>query len=187
MHHAFSDMELSQRLSQGDEKAFGELYNRFWEKLFAIACNRLQDITLAEDVVHDVFESLWNNRNNIQIHALENYLATATKYMALAQVRKKAYSDRYIEQNKFLHPAESTIENAIHYRRILEMVESEINTLPEKCRIIFKYSREGQMSSKEIAETLGISPKTVDNQIHKALHHLKLKLKHLYSSFLSLL
>ncbi|SDE27016.1 RNA polymerase sigma factor [Niabella drilacis] len=185
--NACSDSELLMMLSSDNRPAFGELYNRYWEKLFALAYNRLKDIPAAEDAVHDVFESLWNNRRKAQILALENYLATAVKYTVLAQIKKRDHARKYAQEYEHRYVVHSKTESALHNRRILEIIETEINRLPEKCRLIFKYSREQGMSSREIAAALDVSPKTVDNQIYRALSHLKLRLKqHLHSLLFSI-
>jgi RNA polymerase sigma-70 factor (ECF subfamily) len=67
---------------------------------------------------------------------------------------------------------------------MLKLVNEEVNQLPEKCRIVFRYSRQNGMSSREIASALGISPKTVDNHLNKAITHLRHKMKHLINTFL---
>ena len=161
--------------------AFTEIYNRFWKKIFAVAYNRLQEAETAEDIVHDVFTSLWANRNKVEIDALENYLATAAKYMVLAKIKKKE-RQRLYSASLQAPVIEMTIENALHYKRILEIVKNEVEKLPEKCRLIFKYSRNEGKPVKQIAKELHLSPKTVENQLNKALKQLKLATR----SFLSL-
>ncbi len=178
----YDDKLLLELVSKNDASAFTEIYNRYWKKIFAVAYNRLQQMETAEDIVHDVFASLWANRNKIEIDALENYLATAAKYMVLAKIRK-AESQRLYTTTLQPPVIEMDIENSLHYKRILEMVDHEVEKLPEKCKLIFKYSRNEGMPVKQIAKELDISPKTVENQINKALKQLKLLTK----SFLSLL
>lgn len=171
------DNELVALLSEDNTLAFTMLYNRYWETLFAIAYNRLKDIQAAEDIVHDVFMSLWHNRHSVTPDSLKSYLAAAAKYMVFAQIRKKIYARRYQEEKALIPVPDMHPELSIHYRRILTLVQEEINSLPEKCKLIFKCSREQGMSAKEIAAQLRISPKTVDNQINKALRLLKFKMK----------
>lgn len=65
------------------------------------------------------------------------------------------------------------VENSLHYKRILMLVKTEVEKLPEKCRIIFQYSRNEGMSVKQIAKVMDISPKTVENQLNKALRQLR--------------
>ena len=88
-YQSYNNNELLDLLSKSDEFAFSEIYDRFWQKLFAIAYNRLKEIQTAEDIVHDVLVSLWANRERVTIESLENYLATAAKYMVMAKIKKK--------------------------------------------------------------------------------------------------
>lgn len=173
-------------LSTGDRDLFNELYVRYWEKLFLVANRHLKDAVAAEDVVHDVFLSLWSNRKKVAIHQMENYLVTAVKYQVLMQIKKKAYALKYsrdVTMNNYPELVPE-ISNVVHNRKILELVYKEIDLLPEKCKLIFQYSREEGMTSKEIAQILKISKKTVDNQIHKALDRLKFRFKHMLFTFL---
>ncbi len=160
-------------LSKDDEEAFTELYHRFWQKLFAIAYNRLAEVETAEDVVHDVFAGLWSNRHKIEIESLENYLATATKYLVLAKIKRKIKERSFAASIESTPVIEMTIESSVHYKQILERVHQEVEALPEKCRLIFKYSRNEGLSAKQIAGRLHLSPKTVENQLNKALSRLK--------------
>lgn len=166
--------QLLDMLSQGDEAAFTEIYTRFWKKLFAIAYNRLKDTEAAEDVVHDVFVSLWTNRENNEIQLLENYLGTAVKYMVFARIRKMQRERIYAESSRQAVIIEPSVENALHCKKILEIIKTEVEQLPEKCQLVFKYSRYEGLTTREIAEMLHISPKTVENQLSKALKQLKL-------------
>jgi len=176
-YQLYDNKSLLCLLSKSDEIAFTEIYNRFWQKLFAIAYNRLKEIQSAEDIVHDVFASLWANSKKIEIESLDNYLATATKYMVLAKIKKKE-RERIYKYASHQDPVfELPIEASLHYKRILEIVKNEVEKLPEKCRLIFKYSRNEGMPVKQIAKELSISPKTVENQLNKALKQLKLATK----------
>lgn len=160
-------------LSKDDEEAFTELYNRYWQKLFAIAYNRLAEVETAEDVVHDVFAGLWSNRHKLEIESLENYLATATKYLVLAKIKRKIKERSFADSMESTSVIEMSTESSLHYKQILERVNQEVEALPEKCRLIFKYSRNEGLSAKQIASRLHLSPKTVENQLNKALNRLK--------------
>lgn len=187
-YRLYNNNELLHLLSKSDELAFAEVYDRFWQKLFAIAYNRLKEIQTAEDIVHDVLISLWANRERIAIESLENYLATAAKYMVLAKIKKKE-RERIYNNDIASHQApifELPIESSLHYKFILQSVKEEVEKLPEKCRMIFKYSRNAGMPVKEIAKLLDIAPKTVENQLNKALKQLNLVAKN-FLCFLLLL
>jgi RNA polymerase sigma-70 factor (ECF subfamily) len=73
-----------ERLAADDAEAFNALYTHFWERLFAIAYHRLEDRAEAEDVVHDVFISLWTHRHRQEIIDIDKYLAVAVKYAELS-------------------------------------------------------------------------------------------------------
>jgi RNA polymerase sigma-70 factor (family 1) len=155
------------------ETAFKEIYAMFWKKLFSIAYSRLNEKQEAEDVVHDVFVSLWVNRDKIEIRSLEQYLATAVKYLILTKLKKKEHQRKYCQSVENSNADECVIENVVHNKHMLETVNSGIEELPEKCRLIFKCSRHDGMPVKKIAEQLSISPKTVENHLSKALKHLR--------------
>lgn len=177
-YKTFGNEILLDLLSKGDEASFTEIYNRFWKKIFVIAYNRLKETQEAENVTHDVFISLWTNRNKVKIESLENYLATAAKYIVLAKIKRKERQRLY--NTNLLHEApviELPVESYLYSRQLLEIIKKEVEKLPEKCQLIFKYSRNEGMPVKEIARELRISPKTVENQINKALKQLRLATK----------
>lgn len=183
-YQIYDNQMLLNLLAESDEFAFTELYDRYWKKLFAVAYNRLKEIQSAEDIVHDVFTSLWVNREKNQIESLENYLATATKYMVLAKIKGKVRERNYNNTFQQTPVFELPVEASLHYKRLLEIVKIEVEKLPEKCRLIFNYSRNEGMPVRQIAETLNLSPKTVENQLNKALKHLKLVTRMFLNSFL---
>ena len=164
--------ELISLISGDDKAAYNELYERYWQKLFAIAYNRLQDVQASEDVVHEVFTGIWKNRAQLKINKAENYLAVATKYAVFRQIKKIQQARDY--RNNLMPAISNSLENDLHYKMLLQLVRKEVEKLPERCRLVFNYSREAGMSVKEIASQMDISPKTVENQLTKALSHLRM-------------
>lgn len=183
----YDDNELLYLLTQNDKAAFTELYNRYWQKLYAIAYNRLKETQTAEDIVHDVLVGLWVSRDKINIDLLENYLATATKYAVLGKFRKKERERRFQNSLQQTQVIELPIEDELHCKKILEVIKNEVEHLPERCRLIFKCSREEGKPVKQIARELKLSPKTVENQLTKAIKQLRLATKSLLHSFFSFL
>ena len=173
MYASLENIVLVELLYKDDERAFTEIYYRYWQRLFAIAYNRLKETETAEDLVHDVFAGLWNNRHNIEIASLENYLATATKYLVLAKIKRKIRERSFTASIESAPVIEMSSESSAHYKQIPERVYQQVELLPEKCRLIFKYSRNEGLSAKQIANQLHVSPKTVENQLNKALNRLK--------------
>jgi RNA polymerase sigma-70 factor (family 1) len=183
----YGDNELLSLLSQDDTVAFTEIYNRFWQRLFVITFNRLQERQSAEDIIHDVFAGLWANRHHASIASLENYLATAVKYSVLTRIRKKIrerdYADEHANEAQLI-PLHA--EDPYHYKQVLNLVNQEVERLPERCKLIFKYSRQQGMRVKEIANELQLSPKTVEKQLSKAIRQLRLAARSLLQSMLTL-
>lgn len=181
-YQTYRDEDLLALLNKNDKDAFTELYNRYWTVLFGIAYNRLQQAVLAEDVVHDVFLSIWKNRYSQNILQLENYLATATKYCVLAKI-KKLQKEKTFSSRIQIAQENPQIEDSLYYKKILEIIKTEVECLPEKCKLIFKSSRMDGKPVKQIAAELNLSPKTVENQITKALKQLRLATKSILQSF----
>lgn len=177
------DVDLLKHVALGNEAAFTEIYNRYWEILFAIAYKRLRDIQFAENVVHDVLVSLWHNRERASITSLKAYLATAVKYMIIAHFKKEQRHHAYQQQMAHvLSPADNIdLEESLHYKRILDLLKEEVENLPDKCRLIFKCSREKHMPVKDIAQMLNLSSSTIENQLNKALGTLRNRLKNISS------
>ncbi|HVV06972.1 MAG TPA: RNA polymerase sigma-70 factor [Puia sp.] len=182
-YRKYTDKQLLALLSQNDEAAFSAIYDRFWQRLFVIAYNRVKDTPAAEDIVHDVFASLWANRASIDVEALENYLAVAVKYTVLTKLKKQAREKAFVQSSTDTPVIALPAEDAVQARQLRELIHSEIERLPEKCRLIFKYSREKGMPVKDIAHQLHLSPKTIENQLAKAVRHLRVAVR----SFLQVL
>ena len=138
-------------------------------------------------IVHDVLVGLWVSRDKINIDLLENYLATATKYAVLGKFRKKERERRFQNSLQQTQVIELPIEDELHCKKILEVIKNEVEHLPERCRLIFKCSREEGKPVKQIARELKLSPKTVENQLTKAIKQLRLATKSLLHSFFSFL
>lgn len=178
MHNHLNDTELFNLTKAGNEAAFTELYRRYWKRMFAMAYLRLDRRELAEDIVQDVFASLWNNREKADIQNVEAWLATAVKYGVMMLVNRRL--------SREVMPGEqgdiSFADNTIDYRFLEQHIAAEMNRLPEKCRLVFTYSREHGYSNAQIAEELNISEKAVEKHITRARKHLALSLRHLLQS-----
>lgn len=182
-----SDIDLHrclERLAADDAQAFSHLYVRYWERLFSIAFHRLADRAEAEDVVHDVFMSLWAHRHRQEISDIDRYLAVAVKYAVLARIRNQRKRTVLLQGLGLpLSLSNDGIEK-LDQKLLLERLQGEVERLPDRCRLIFKYSREAGMPVREIAEMLQISPRTVEHQLSKALRRLRFAMRSFLSVFL---
>jgi RNA polymerase sigma-70 factor (ECF subfamily) len=168
-----NDKVLLDRLTKGDENALNEIYLIYWQDLFLSAYNVLRDKAACEDIVQDLFLQLWQKREVLQITAsLRAYLFTAVRYNVFRQIRTgKVRSElfEYIEERMDVTAADHLLEE----REMNLQVARAVAALPEKCREVYKLSREEELSHKEIATKLNISTKTVENQITIALKRVR--------------
>jgi RNA polymerase sigma-70 factor (ECF subfamily) len=184
-YKTYSDDQLLRLVQADDEFAFKEIFERYWRKLYAIAYNRIQTTHSAEDIVQEVLTMLWIRRADLEINSLNNYLSTAVRYNIFHEFRKNNQRNKLEDSLKFLNQNQSTatIEEELRFKVIQQNLQSEINKLPEKCKLVFRYSRELGMSNKEIAQQLQLSGKTVEAHITRALRHLRAALKRTSSLF----
>lgn len=177
-----TDEELVGLLNRGDEAAYSEIYDRYWNVLYAMAYNRLRERQRAEDVVQDVLLGLWGNRDQ-PIGKLKHYLAVAVKYQVIAQVQRQSRQRDYeaAEGQGSGMPDAPGADERLHHKQLLRFLQHEIDSLPDKCRLVFRYSREENLTAPEIAERLGISTSTVENQLNKALGRLRKTMDRLQS------
>jgi RNA polymerase sigma-70 factor (family 1) len=170
---ALSDIQLIDRLKLDDETALSAIYKRYWEVLYASAYHVLKDRQVCEDIIQELFIKLWNNRCSTRITvSLKAYLYASIRYEVYRQIRTGAVrGDIYDDVLQRIHtPA---VYDNIEYKELTARISSVVNTLPEKCREVYKLSREECLSHKEIASQLNISTKTVENHLTKALRQLR--------------
>lgn len=173
--------EYQKKISEGNEKAFEQLYHLYYKKLIHFSENYTKSKELAEEVVEDVFIKIWANREKIvSINNLNVYLYTAVKHQSLNALSKEARRivteildlnlyDTY-EENHSPHDLLVTSE-------LMQSVQSAIDSLPPRCKLIFQLVREDQLKYKEIAEILGVSVSTIDTQVAIAVKRICASLK----------
>ncbi|MDN5286921.1 MAG: polymerase, sigma-24 subunit, subfamily [Mucilaginibacter sp.] len=163
-------------MKKGDIAAFEKIYQLYWSGLYSYAYNILRNKVICEEIVQEIFFSLWNKRDELKItHSLKAYLFTAIKFQTLNYIKsekvKKDYAASYtaFEKNFF----DNSNEENIYFSDLKNKVENEVSKLPQKCQQIYRLSRDEHQSIKNIADLLNISHKTVENQLTKALKYLR--------------
>ena len=169
------DHVLFDLICQGDQRAFSVLFDRHWKRLYHAAYRVLEDETVAKDVVQDVLISLWEKGRDRNILNIQAYLYQAVKLQCFMHLRSGAISKKHLEHINLVATTNET-EEALHAAELQSVLEEGMDTLTEKCREIFYLSRFELLPNKKIAEQLHISPKTVENQITKALRMLRLSI-----------
>ncbi len=171
-----SDEALTALLSNDDLPAFEEVYKRYWKNLYAAAYKRLKDTDEAEEIVQELFTALWIKRRDLQINALLlNYLHTAVSNRIIDHYRKILTRQKH-QQALDYTDYDNTTQETIFFNDLQQSVDAELNNLPPKCRSVYELSRKEFKSNKQIAQSLGISEKTVENHLTKAIRILRLNI-----------
>ncbi len=176
MERMLSDLELVNRLRDGDTSAYTEIYERYSGPLYLFVLKRWEDRDGAKDLVHDFFLKLWEKREELEISSnLTAYLFTAVRHAMLNQISHEKVKTRYIDSFlSFLDTVEPKgTDYLMREKEMKVIIEREIDNLNPRMREVFELSRKENLSRKEIAEALGISEETVKNHMHKALKTLK--------------
>ena len=167
-----SDDRLIALIQENDIVAFERIYNKYWSKLYLSAYNILRDRQVSEDITQEVLVNLWMKRANLQLTSLNAYLYTSVRYQVFNVIRSgKVRADLFNHLEELF--SNNGGEDILSEKDINRLLEQGIAELPEKCRQIFIMSRKEHLSTKEIAERLGIAPKTVENQLTVALNRLR--------------
>ena len=165
-------------LAQRDEAAFEQVFKTHFKRLHAYAFTILKDEVEAEEMVQQVFFKLWERNENLSLTgSVSAYLYRAVHNESLNYIKhQKVRSNHqlhvaYSMKNEVEHPAKKVMAGELEKK-----IHTALNELPEQCRTIFQMSRFDELKYREIADKLGISVKTVENQMGKALKLLREKL-----------
>jgi RNA polymerase sigma-70 factor (family 1) len=174
-----TDTELWEAIKLDDKKAFNMLFERYWSVMYTSAYNHLRDTELSANAVHDVFVNIWEKRGIFEITSVKNYLTSSARYHVYKSLKERKrstvmYVDHYNEE--VTTPDENSAENKLTRLDVENAVGEHLLKLPKRCREIFLLSRMQHMSNDEIAIQLGISKRTVENQITHALKYLRMHL-----------
>jgi RNA polymerase sigma-70 factor (family 1) len=177
MTHSFAlrpDAEVIARVRGGDERAFEELFRRYYRELCLYAARIDPSDGSAEEIVQDVFFKVWQRRDRlIEVKTLASYLYAAVHNGALNRIERDGYMSRWrrakhVEALTAPAYAPSADDDA-RSAEVSQAIEDALATLPPRCREAFLLQRREHLSVAEIARVMGIAPKTVEVQIGNAL------------------
>lgn len=170
IHHATPESELVERIKNGDERAFKEIFYRYKDKLFSYCCRFTKSETMAEEIVQDVLLKIWTTRERLNPElSFSNYLYTITRNYSL-NFLKKAASDAALRNRLFYHFDETRCEpeETLIYNDLNRIAQKAIALLPPRRRQIYEMSRDNSLNYEDIANQLGVSKNTVRNQLVQA-------------------
>lgn len=174
IEYTAEEAALFLKVKNGDKAAFRGLYDRYYKYLVVTSNNILGDSEAARDLAQDVFLELWRRREEIEVQtSLKAYLRRSVVNKTLNRI--KASRIDFTEPER-LPDRPSTTEDAhsqLEVSDLEQVIHQAIAALPERCRVIFTLCRLENFSHKEIAEQLGISTKTIENQMTRAIAALR--------------
>ncbi|NLR59136.1 RNA polymerase sigma-70 factor [Chitinophaga polysaccharea] len=163
-----------------DQLAFKALYQQQVFRLYQFAFAFVKQRQPAEEIVNDVFVKLWEKRHQLdKIGQIRVYLYVAVKNAALNQLRRSSiFTETDLDSLHVQHfRLEADTEQLLLTHELQQAIASAVEQLPPKCKMIFKLVKQDELSYKEVAGILGISPKTVDAQLAIAVKKLAARLQ----------
>lgn len=171
-----TDEALLKQLRAGSKPAFEEIFNRYWYALYKIVYVRIQKHEEAEEIVQELFATLWQRRKALRIERLADYLFTAARHRTISYIRACMVRDAY--QKDFKEDALTTeTEEAVSFNELAHVIERVISTLPEKSQQVFRLNRMEGRPVSEVAKFLNMPRRTAEYHLTKSLRALRMHLK----------
>ncbi len=169
------DQNLVLLIQKNKVEAFDILFHKYSDKLFRFSFSLLKNEEDSKEIVQEVFLRIWKKRKEIDTtKSFKSFLFAISYNLIVDQLRLRLKDKKYREYLTHYFETENLdLRNDLDYTILVEKVRNVVENLPAKRKQIYILSREVGLSHKEIAGKLGISVKTVENQITLALKHLK--------------
>ena len=173
------DQEVLKKITEGDIKQFELIFKEYYERLCHFAMKYLKNSEQSEGIVQDTFYNIWKNHKKLNITtSLKSYLYTAVRNNCLQELRKRSLDIKYENYYKSHYSNESiSPADELNAKELSGVINKALNSLPDRCREIFKMSRYEGLKYHEIADKLSISIKTVEANMGKALKQFRVYLK----------
>lgn len=185
---AWTDAALLEALALDDRGAFAELYERYWYQVFALAYRKLKSRETAEELVQELFATLWHKRAQHSIAQLEHYLLAAINRRVLGYIRAHRVRSHYASYCRtVLTAATHDTEETMAATDLAAAFSRGVELLPAKSREVFRLSRLEHQSVEEIASRLDVTPKAVEYHLTKSLKLLRTYLREFLVALLPLL
>ncbi|WP_163717669.1 RNA polymerase sigma-70 factor [Mangrovibacterium lignilyticum] len=174
-----NDQEILGKIANGDLKAYRYLFDTYFPDLCNFLLIYLRNRAFAEEVALEIFTVLWEKRGQIEIRSsVKAYLFTAAKNRAISifrRTKQHIFTSLEIEDQAALADSDSQV--FLENKELRQIIEEAVAALPEQSRKIYQMAWEENLSHKEIAQQLGLSPKTVENHVGIALRKLRTQLQ----------
>lgn len=176
-----TDWQLISAIKLSNSSAFDLMFDRHWNKLYKIAMSRLQDTDDVQDILQEVFISIWNRRYNLNITgSVEAYLVGAVKFAIISHLRSNKVKQQQLnEAMQRINILESAVDDLSDYFQLEKLLEETVNTMPLMLKQVYLL-RSDNLSVKEIADQLGLADQTVKNYIAEVLRRLRIVISRKY-------
>lgn len=163
------------QIQQDSEYAFKQLYQIYYAKVVSFITGIIKERDIAKDLAQDIFINLWLNRKKLDISRnIQNYIFVASRNAAINYLKKElAFSHGTIEAIQADVRTSDTAEDNLFAKEISLLIEMVVSEMPKQRQLIYRLSKEQGLSNEEIASKLGISKRSVENQISMALKEIK--------------
>ena len=163
-------VDVTDRLRAGDFKLFELIFNTYWEELYTYAAKVTGSEEDAQDIIQDLFTSIWERRQKLELHThIRYYLFSAVRKQVLCKFRDDGLKEKHLE--KFITHSELRSEltlNTLIHKDLLNQLQHDLQNLPEKERQVFEWYHFDELSIREIAMMHGTAEQTVRNQLGNA-------------------
>lgn len=175
---AYNEKEVLNELKNSSSAAFKMLFEKYSRRIYTFSLGYLNDAGEAEEIVQEVFLKIWKVREEISTEkSFDAFLFTMAKNAILNTIRKSNYHKAFVEYTK-LHPTKNIlVDEELNFNELQQAYFKSVEKLPERRQQIFRLSREKGLSNVEIAAKMGISVKTVENQMTSAIADVKRNLR----------
>lgn len=180
------DALLLRQIEQGCKPSFNTLYGKYWECTYINAYKRLKDTDQAKDIVQEIFTHIWLKRETLHIDNLPAYLNTSVRNKIFKLAAKQKLSHPFFDVLETMNGMYLQPDANLLTKEFFISYEALVNALPSKKQIIFRLRFHEDIPTKDIAHQLGLSRKTVQNQLTRAIEHLKVSLFYLLIVLISL-
>lgn len=169
------DEILLNQVREGSREAFNQLYEKYWADTYARAYSRLKDHEQSKDIVQEIFVSIWVNREK-HIDNLPAYLNVATRNRVFKLAARQKVTSAFMDLVENIPVFSQQADSNIRWKEFYKSYETLLATLPPKRQLIFRMRYHEDQNTAVIADRMGISRKTVQNQLHKAVEQLRIVL-----------
>ncbi|MEI6950461.1 RNA polymerase sigma-70 factor [Paraflavisolibacter sp. H34] len=181
---ALDDKRLLELLQEENERAYGELYRRYWEKIYSQALAWLKSPEAAQDIVQDVFLKIWTHKETLlQVREFRPYLLVSARNLIISSLRTNVFH-AYLDPEAPLEEEVLLPEKQLSFKESVQLLHQAIEQLPPQQQRAYQLSRQQGMRYEDIAREMQISKLTVRVHISKAINFIR---KYLEKNYVSLL